>query len=819
MTDHNDATFENTANSNPPITQQGEVSEAAVPSQTNPSGNGLGGVNGQTASPPMDTTVRSGEGEGAPSGTGPLGSQSGGVASARSSFYGTVPGRGGTASLSGDTGLAGVSAGGQLPPSFNPTPSEAAFPAWERLPKSVQQRYFESMLREGSAVDGILGQQQNVQPDDMEESLDEEEAEPKPAIVRQKHPMLTRAGARKQAAAAALSGHEGANQDNSRVITTTTTTLNVTPATSRLGLSRLKEYEKAEAHSSIENVDREREAVLQRSVKDSVTGELAGDSYLKARAAEKERAALAEEAAALEKLSFQTEMEKASVLDRASARGEEVPVQVQAALTNSNVLVQLELSKTNREIARLRRATTEPEKERLKPKDWTQQPRPFDGQGLMCATTVIQFLREVEAGCNANGLVTDAAKAAMARAALRGNALQWYGEFIAANPSVRDHYAPLAVGLMAEFGGGSQALTREFRAVKMAPGERPRDLYRRVAILGEALGYTLDGDAVRGQYWDALPTHLQRLLCHQNIPQTADVGRMVARLATLDDFERQVKREKMQAAAQAQAQSAPTPTSKGRGVVKYVGVESLEDGDAVMMMSSSADYDEDGGGCCDEEEETSGVYMMGCAPGGETLGSKDSIASAVTGALVDSDTREGFIYWVDSSLRSAKRPSSANLLPSNLRCFQCKKEGHLAKDCDDVEAPCYICGGKHHKSRCRLKDAKGISCSYCQFPGHVEGGCRRKRDGLPRRTLTEERYNRNGRSAAKTQVHHLVGQRVANGVTEQGVKLPTTKEIAQALREAADSMSTEEEKRNSVDEVLSLYRQDTTSRLDFPGRK
>ena len=46
----------------------GEVSEAAVPSQTNPSGNGSGGVNGQTAPPPMDTTVRSGEGEGAPSG-------------------------------------------------------------------------------------------------------------------------------------------------------------------------------------------------------------------------------------------------------------------------------------------------------------------------------------------------------------------------------------------------------------------------------------------------------------------------------------------------------------------------------------------------------------------------------------------------------------------------------------------------------------------------------------------------------------------------------------------------------------------------------
>ena len=702
-----------------------------------------------------------------------------------------------------------------------PTISTPNFPDWEQLPREVRRQYFESMLREGTVEEEIGRGRHDTQLMDAGKSVgeEEEEVESKPTVIHRGHSMLTRAGARRKAAAAALGEDEGAKADVPSVPTTTTTS-NVTTATTRLGLSRLQEYEKAEAHSSIENVDREREAVLQRSVSDSVTSELKGNTYLKSKAAEEERAALVEEAAALEKLSFQTEMEKASVLDRASSRGEEVPVQVQAALTNSNVLVQLELSKTNREIARLQRVAAEPEKERLKPKDWTQQPRPFDGQGLMCATTVIQFLREVEAGCNANGLVTDAAKAAMARAALRGNALQWYGEFIAANPSVRDHYAPLAVGLMAEFGGGSQALTREFRAVKMAPGERPRDLFRRVAILGEALGLTLDGDAVRGQYWDALPTHLQRLLYHQNIPQTADVGRMVARLATLDDFERQVKREKIQTASQAQTQPTPTPSSKGRGTVKYVGVEP-DEGTAVLMMSSSTACNEEGeyGGNNDDGEEEA-VYMTDWAQGDEgTASSSDPIVGAVTEVLADSDSREGFIYWVDLSLRSAKRPSSANLLPSNLRCFQCKKEGHLAKDCDDVTAPCYICGGKHHKSKCRLKDVKGISCSYCQFPGHVEGGCRRKRDGLPRRTSTEERHNRTGRSAAKTQVQHLVGQRVANGVSDQGVRLLTTKELAQALREAAGDLRTEEEKQKFVDEVLSLYRQDTACRLDFQGRK
>ena len=69
-------------------------------------------------------------------------------------------------------------------------------------------------------------------------------------------------------------------------------------------------------------------------------------------------------------------------------------------------------------------------------------------------------------------------------------------------------------------------------------------------------------------------------------------------------------------------------------------------------------------------------------------------------------------------------------------CYNCKKEGHLARDCPEESAQeCYRCGGKGHWARhCRedeylngesrvRKPAAVKECYICNSTDHIQANC------------------------------------------------------------------------------------------------
>jgi hypothetical protein len=76
---------------------------------------------------------------------------------------------------------------------------------------------------------------------------------------------------------------------------------------------------------------------------------------------------------------------------------------------------------------------------------------------------------------------------------------------------------------------------------------------------------------------------------------------------------------------------------------------------------------------------------------------------------------------------------SSSLLPSPptpyraVRCYTCKKMGHLSIDCPfkKMLEPCYLCGqGGHSSSWCKANDC----CFICDTPGHMAAACPNKDD-------------------------------------------------------------------------------------------
>ena len=68
------------------------------------------------------------------------------------------------------------------------------------------------------------------------------------------------------------------------------------------------------------------------------------------------------------------------------------------------------------------------------------------------------------------------------------------------------------------------------------------------------------------------------------------------------------------------------------------------------------------------------------------------------------------------------------------RCYRCKKEGHMIRDCPEPPGPrkCERCNDPGHWEHQCSYVYESLHCSYCDKTGHVEGACKkRQRDGVP----------------------------------------------------------------------------------------
>ncbi|KAK9540156.1 hypothetical protein VZT92_002625 [Zoarces viviparus] len=169
--------------------------------------------------------------------------------------------------------------------------------------------------------------------------------------------------------------------------------------------------------------------------------------------------------------------------------------------------------------------------------------------------------------------------------------------------------------------------------------------------------------------------------------------------------------------------------SKKRSVSAPVTVDSStsasdsEESESESSDSSDSDHLESwmilGRGKQDEDQSIS-LNLEGGADGNEDYEEGES------GWLVSARDKEARIYNRDKGVRmTAQRMSNRYYTNKNVQCRNCKKNGHLSKNCPESKklAPCFLCGNPGHMAvGCPNKH-----CNNCGLPGHLFDSCNEKR--------------------------------------------------------------------------------------------
>jgi hypothetical protein len=73
---------------------------------------------------------------------------------------------------------------------------------------------------------------------------------------------------------------------------------------------------------------------------------------------------------------------------------------------------------------------------------------------------------------------------------------------------------------------------------------------------------------------------------------------------------------------------------------------------------------------------------------------------------------------------------------ATMQCYECRQQGHIAKDCP-TPGSCYVCGATgHQRQDCPISAAASgkVTCTYCRQTGHIDKGCHRARRDKARGT-------------------------------------------------------------------------------------